>query len=206
MLHLRPLFRITAFLTIVSFFWEFLCVIFLFGRFNRKLFTVCGHHTRLIFSGLQSFRRPVYQNCRQNKQRRDGTFSIANRFPISSSPSTVTRSPLITAAITDVYTALWIVPSSFLPIALAITTFAPSAIPIKRFRSRPTIGLLAPTAATATVLASPVKLPTIAISDALKSYSRIPVATTGSAYLIILSHMEPCSISIFTAESFVFSK
>jgi len=34
---------------------------------------------------------------------------------------------------------------------------------------------------TQTVLASPVKLPTIARSDALKSCSKIPVAATGNA-------------------------
>ena len=38
---------------------------------------------------------------------------------------------------------------SFLPIALAITTLAPSAIPINKFRISPISGLFAPTAATA---------------------------------------------------------
>ena len=43
------------------------------------------------------------------------------------------------------------------------------------------IGLFAPTAATAIVLADPAKLPTIAMSDALNNCSKIPVAATGSA-------------------------
>ena len=46
------------------------------------------------------------------------------------------------------------------------------------------------------VLADPAKLPTIAISDALNSCSKIAVAATGRAYIGILFHSEPCSISI----------
>ena len=95
---------------------------------------------------------------------------------MNSSPKMVTIIPPITDIITDVCTALCIESSSFLPIALAITTFAPRAIPMKKFKRSPTIGLFAPTAATETVLAFPVKLPTIAISEALKSCSNIPVA------------------------------
>ena len=58
------------------------------------------------------------------------------------------------------------------------------------------MGLLAPTAATATVRISPVKLPTMATSEALNSCSRMPVAATGNAYRMSLFQMEPCSISI----------
>ncbi len=46
---------------------------------------------------------------------------------------------------------------------------------------RPMIGPFAPTAATATVRASPVKLPTMATSEAWKSCSKIAVAATGRA-------------------------
>ena len=38
--------------------------------------------------------------------------------------------------------------SSPLPIALAITTFVPNAMPMKKFKINPMIGLFAPTAAT----------------------------------------------------------
>ena len=101
-----------------------------------------------------------------------------------------------TAIIMEVCTALWIVRLLFFPTAFAITTLTPSAIPIKKLRSKPTIGLFAPTAATARVLAFPVKFPTTATSEALKSCSRMPVAATGRAYFISLSQIEPCIISI----------
>lgn len=71
--------------------------------------------------------------------------------------------------------------SSFLPIAFAITTLVPRDIPMNRLRITPITGLFAPTAAIATVRSVLAKLPTIAISEALKSCSRIPVAATGSA-------------------------
>ena len=57
------------------------------------------------------------------------------------------------------------------------------------------MALLAPTAATAAVLASPVKLPTTAMSEALKSCSRMAVAATGRAKRGILLQMGPCSMS-----------
>ena len=50
-------------------------------------------------------------------------------------------------------------------------------------------------AATAAVLASPVKFPTIATSEALKSCSSMAVAATGRAKRGILLRMGPCSMS-----------
>ena len=133
-----------------------------------------------------------------------GTLSTDRRFPMNSSPISITRSPPTTDTMIDVCTALCMHFSSFLPMAFAITTFAPSAIPMNRLSSRPTMGLLAPTAATETVFASPVKFPTIAMSDALNNCSSIPVAATGSAYCMILFHREPFSISILAALVFDF--
>ena len=66
---------------------------------------------------------------------------------------------------------------------------------MKRFTRSPMRELLAPTAATAAVLASPVKLPTTAMSEALKSCSRMAVAATGRAKRGILLQMGPCSMS-----------
>ena len=80
-----------------------------------------------------------------------------------------------------------------------MTTFAPSAMPINRLTIRLMIGLFAPTAATAAVFSAPVKLPTTATSEALKSCSRIAVAATGSANWGSLFQMEPFSISSFCA-------
>ena len=67
------------------------------------------------------------------------------------------------------------------------------------------MGLVAPMAATAIVLTSPAKLPTIAMSDALKSCSSTPVAATGRAYRIILFQTGPLSISILEQEDFCIS-
>ena len=53
----------------------------------------------------------------------------------------------------------------------------------------------APGLATAAVLASPVKLPTTAMSKALKSCSKMAVAATGRAKRGILLQMGPCSMS-----------
>lgn len=80
--------------------------------------------------------------------------------------------------------------------AFAMITFAPSATPMKRFSISPMTGLFAPTAATAIVLLSPVKLPTTARSEALKSCSSMAVAATGSAKSGSLFQIEPFSISI----------
>lgn len=83
--------------------------------------------------------------------------------------------------------------------AFAITTFAPSEMPIRKFTISPITGPFAPTAATAAVLLSPAKLPTTARSDALKSCSSIAVAATGSANSGSLLQIGPFSISIFFA-------
>lgn len=83
--------------------------------------------------------------------------------------------------------------------AFAITTFAPSEMPIRKFTMSPITGPFAPTAATAAVLLSPAKLPTTARSDALNNCSSIAVAATGSANSGSLFQIEPLSISIFFA-------
>lgn len=57
--------------------------------------------------------------------------------------------------------------------------WAPRAMPTNRLMTRPITGLLAPTAATAMVRNSPVKLPTTARSEALNSCSRMAVARHG---------------------------
>ena len=105
------------------------------------------------------------------------------------------------------WTAFFTVFLSPCPMACAMTTFAPSAIPTKRFTSRLMIGLFAPTAATAAVRCAPVKLPTIAMSEALKSCSRIAVAATGRANSGILFQMAPWSMSSsrFAVFAFMFA-
>ena len=80
--------------------------------------------------------------------------------------------------------------------AFAITTFAPRAIPTNRLTISPITALFALTAATATVLSVDAKLPTTAISEALKSCSKTAVAATGSAKRGSLFQIEPFSISI----------
>ena len=100
---------------------------------------------------------------------------------MQNSPATAIAMPPARAIKTEVFTALRIVFSSPLPTACAITILAPSAIPIKKLSMSPMTGLFAPTAATATVLSDPVKFPTMARSEALKSCPKIPVAATGSA-------------------------
>jgi len=110
---------------------------------------------------------------------------------MDNSPIIVTNIPPITDIIIEVCTAFRIVSSFCCPIAFAITTFAPNAIPIKKLSIRPIIGAFAPTAATATTLAPRAKLPTMAISEALKICSKIPVAATGRAYCISLFQIGP---------------
>ena len=95
----------------------------------------------------------------------------------------------------EVWTAFFTAAQSSRPMALAMTTFAPKAIPTNRLTIRAIIELFAPTAATAPVFPAPVKLPTTAISDALNSCSRMAVAATGNANSGSLFQMEPCSIS-----------
>jgi len=87
-----------------------------------------------------------------------------------------------------------------------MTTLVPRERPMKRFRITPITGLLAPTAAMATVRSVLEKFPTIAISDALNSCSRIPVAATGRAYRGILFQIEPFRISSFAVCFFDFIK
>jgi hypothetical protein len=109
--------------------------------------------------------------------------SIWNKLPVFALPIIATNTPPITDTTIEVCTAFCTVCLSSRPIAFAITTFAPSAMPINKLSISPMIGLFAPTAATAAVLSVCAKLPTIAISDALKSCSSIPVAAIGSALL-----------------------
>ena len=126
-----------------------------------------------------------------------GTFSTVSNGSAISSPIIATNTPPITDTTIEVCTAFCTVCLSSRPMAFAITTFAPSAMPINKFSIRPIIGLFAPTAATATVLSVCAKFPTIAISDALKSCSSIPVAAIGRAKTGSLFHILPLSISSF---------
>ena len=71
----------------------------------------------------------------------------------------------------------------------------PRAMPMNRLTMRLIMGLLAPTAATAAVRAAPVKFPTTATSEALKSCSSMAVAATGRANRGSLVQMGPWSIS-----------
>lgn len=79
--------------------------------------------------------------------------------------------------------------------AQPVVTFAPSAMPMNRLTIRLMIELFVPTAATATVRSSPVKLPMTAMSAALNSWLKIAVAATGTAKRGILSQSVPWSIS-----------
>lgn len=79
--------------------------------------------------------------------------------------------------------------------AQPVVTFAPSAMPMNRLTIRLMIELFVPTAATATVRSSPVKLPMTAMSAALNSWLKIAVAATGTAKRGILSQSVPRSIS-----------
>ena len=110
-----------------------------------------------------------------------GTFMSSRSGLAINSPSSPIKIPPVKEMKTDVCTALFTVSLSPCPTAWAITTLLPRAIPIKRFTIRPITELLAPTAATAAVRCEPVKFPTIATSDALKSCSNIAVAAIGNA-------------------------
>lgn len=92
-----------------------------------------------------------------------------------------TITPPATAAMMDVCTALRTASPLPRPMALAMTTLAPSANPMNRLRMRPVTGALEPTAATSAVPLPWEKLPTIMMPDALNSCSRMPVAATGNA-------------------------
>lgn len=103
--------------------------------------------------------------------------------------------PPSTATTMEVCTAWCTIVSFFSPMACAIVTFAPSAMPMNRLTIRLMIELFVPTAATATVRSSPVKLPMTAMSAALNSWLKIAVAATGTAKRGILSQSVPWSIS-----------
>ena len=103
--------------------------------------------------------------------------------------------PPSTATTMEVCTAWCTIVSFFSPMACAIVTFAPNAMPMNRLTIRLMIELFVPTAATATVRSSPVKLPMTAMSAALNSWLKIAVAATGMAKRGILSQSVPWSIS-----------
>ena len=69
-------------------------------------------------------------------------------------------------------------------------------MPTKKFTTRDTMAELELTAATQAFRASPVKLPTTARSEALKSCPRMAVAAMGRANWGILFQIEPWIISI----------
>lgn len=108
----------------------------------------------------------------------------------------VTATPSSSAVRTEVCVARRTVSRSPRPMALAITTLTPSEMPTNRLTNRPIIALLVPTAATATLRSSPVKLPTTATSEALNSCESTAVAATGSANCGRRFQIGPCSISI----------
>lgn len=124
------------------------------------------------------------------------TLSMPRSGPASNSPMMATITPPIRAVTMDVCTALRTASRLPRPMALAMTTFAPRAMPMNRLRMSPVTGALEPTAATAAVPSDWEKLPTIMMPDALKSCSRMPVAATGSANRRTFVHMRPCSMSM----------
>ena len=124
-----------------------------------------------------------------------GTFSIPSRGAAISWPSSPTIMPPMTATTTEVCTALCTASRSPRPIACAMTTLQPMPMPMKRFMISPMTELFAPTAATAMVFSAPVKLPTTAMSAALKSCPSIAVAATGRANCGSLFQIGPFSIS-----------
>ena len=99
----------------------------------------------------------------------------------------------------DVCTALRTASRLPRPMALAMTTFAPRAMPMNRLRMSPVTGALEPTAATAAVPSDWEKLPTIMMPDALKSCSRMrhgeresqdlrPYAPVQHVYALLVVH------------------
>ena len=101
--------------------------------------------------------------------------------------------PLNTAISIAVCTAPFILFVLPCPIYFAITTFAPTEIPIKRFNSRFIKAPFPPTAACAVLLAN---LPTTATSTALNICCKILLSAIGIAKTSILSIRLPLSISI----------
>lgn len=114
----------------------------------------------------------------------------------STSPRRVTATPSSSAVRIEVCVARRTVSRSPRPMALAMTTLTPSEIPTNRLTNRPMIALFVPTAATDTLRSSPVKLPTIATSEALNSWDSTAVTATGSAKRGSLFQIEPFNMSI----------
>ena len=96
--------------------------------------------------------------------------------------------PPSTATTMEVCTAWCTIVSFFSPMACAIVTFAPSAMPMNRLTMRVLSELVEPTAAMAWLLS---QLPTTMMSAALNSWLKIAVAATGMAKRGILSHSVP---------------
>lgn len=121
--------------------------------------------------------------------------------PARSSPISDTIMPPMIATISEVCTAFRTASSSFLPIALAMITLVPRDIPRNEFTISEIIGVFAPTAAMQAFPRSPVKLPTTAMSAALKSCWRMPVIASGKANPRILFHRLPSIIDLLTVFS-----
>ena len=99
------------------------------------------------------------------------------------------------ASETELWTALWTVSLSPEPMAFAMTTLVPSAMPMNRLSRRLVMGVLEPTAAMAAGPPSPESWPTIIVSMRALICSRMPVRATGSAKTGTLFQSEPWSMS-----------
>ncbi len=99
------------------------------------------------------------------------------------------------ASDTELWTALCTVSLSPEPMALAMTTLVPSAMPMNRLSRRLVMGVLEPTAAMAAGPPSPESWPTIIVSMRALICSRMPVRATGSAKTGTLFQSEPWSMS-----------
>ena len=125
-----------------------------------------------------------------------GTFRLDRRLWAMASPKAAMRMPPRTESRMAVWTVFSTISRSSRPRALAMTTLAPRPMPTKKFTTRDTMAELELTAATQAFRASPVKLPTTARSEALKSCPRMAVAAMGRANWGILFQIEPWIISI----------
>ena len=114
--------------------------------------------------------------------------------PAKHSPTIAAPMPKITAVASAVCTALFARSGSFMPSSLATTTLAPSARPMQNAMMRPMTGTLLPTPA---IDSFETKRPSTATSAALKSCWSMPVKARGRAKTIILSQIDPLSMSIF---------
>ena len=99
------------------------------------------------------------------------------------------------ASDTELWTALWTVSLSPEPMAFAMTTLVPNAMPMNRLSRRLVMGVLEPTAAMAAGPPSPESCPTIIVSMRALICSRMPVRATGSAKTGTLFQSEPWSMS-----------